>query len=208
MKKVVVSIVVILIVVVLAAFNYRNSSNETGLNIGDKVPNLAQKLSTLNGKDKMLREFNKPNGLLVVFTCNTCPFVVAWEDRYNQIADLCEQNNIGMVLVNSNEALRGKEDSPEEMKKHAAELNYKAPYVIDNKHVMADAFGAKTTPHIYLFNSQMELFYKGAIDDNYKNAKSVKSNYLKDAITAMTGGEELETRETKAVGCSIKRLKS
>ena len=106
-------------------------------------------------------------------SCNTCPFVVGgagypgWEKDYNDIYDKCKELGIGMVLINSNEAKRKGDDSMEEMKKHAAEKNYKMKYVVDKNHVLADAFGAKTTPHIFLFDKDLKLIFTGSIDNSW-----------------------------------------
>ena len=132
--------------------------------------------------------------------------MIAWEDRYNEIEAICAKNGIGFVLVNPNEAQRNEQDSMEEMKKHAKEKGYGAySYLVDEGHVLADAFGATKTPDVFLFNAKMELAYKGAIDDNMKHRESVKEPYLKNAISRMTAGEKIDPTSTKAIGCTIKR---
>lgn len=177
------------------------------INIGESSEGIAIEVEELNGTKKMLRSYTGSNGLLVIFSCNTCPFVVAWEDRYNELYDLCKKNNFEMVLINSNEAFRSKEDSPQAMKDHVKKQGYKMPYVIDKDHRIADAFGAKTTPHVYLFNSNLELLYKGAIDDNHKDKNAVTKHYLADAIKSAAKNEKPNPDTTNAVGCSIKRNK-
>ena len=128
--------------------------------------------------------------MLVILGCNTCPFVVGnqsmqgWQGRYNEIYDLCKRNRIGMVLVNSNEAKRANVDSFTEMQKHSENQNYDAPYVMDRDSKLADAFGASTTPHVFLMNKDFILIYKGAIDDNVNSASKVKESWLNDALNA------------------------
>jgi len=156
-------------------------------------------------KSKKLKDYNGDNGLLVVFSCNTCPFVVAWEDRYNDLAALSGEAGVNMVLLNSNEAYRDAEDSPVNMRYHANDMNYSMPYLIDKEHKVADALAAKTTPHVFLFDKDLKLVYKGAIDDNYKDKSAVKETYLRDALAAIKAGDEIKVKETKALGCSIKR---
>lgn len=112
-----------------------------------------------------------------------------------------------MVLVNSNEAQRENEDSPEEMKKRAKEKNYKCNYVVDKNSELANAFGAKTTPHVFLFDKEMKLAYMGAIDDNIKDAEMVNESFLLSAIDNLAAGEAIDPQDTKAIGCSIKRVK-
>ena len=149
----------------------------------------------------------KKNGLIVLFTSNTCPFVVKWEDRYKIAEELAKKNNLGFVYINSNYKKRDGDDSFEEMKKHAKKMNYRFPYLLDEKSELANAFGAKTTPHFFLFNSNDQLVYKGAIDDNYKDIKKVKEFYLEDAINQLAKGKRIKVSETKPVGCSIKRFR-
>ncbi|MFM1874767.1 MAG: hypothetical protein RL266_504 [Bacteroidota bacterium] len=179
------------------------------LQIGDKAPKTDLELTNIDGSAITLTGLKKENGLCVIYSCNTCPWVVAWEDRYNQIFKECEELGVGFVLVNSNEAKREGEDSMEQMKAHAKELGYMDfAYVVDKDHVLADAFGATKTPDVFLFDSEMKLVYKGAIDDNSKDKNAVENPYLKNAIKAVSQGKKADPAETKALGCSIKRIKS
>lgn len=176
------------------------------LAIGSKAPKADVKMEDISGKKLSLADIKKEKGLLVIFSCNTCPFVLAWEDRYPGLGELSAKNNIGMVLVNSNEARRSGVDSKDEMKKHAEEKNYNCAYVIDEKSELANAFGAKTTPHVYLFDKDMKLVYRGAIDDSEgREENKPKELYLKNAIENLSAGKLITPSETKQVGCSIKR---
>ena len=174
------------------------------ISIGSKMPGADYFLKNVDGKESTLSEFKKENGLLVIFSCNTCPWVIRWQDRYNPISDLCQKNDIGFVSVNSNTGLHNSVDSFDEMIYHAAANDYKFPYTLDKNAKLAKAFGAMKTPHVYLFNSVGELVYSGAIDDNAKSAKKVKNNYLMDAIRALGSNKKIKISETKALGCSIK----
>ena len=174
------------------------------ISIGSKIPGADYFLKNVDGKESTLSAFKKENGLLVIFSCNTCPWVIRWQDRYNPISDLCQKNNIGFVAVNSNTRLHSSIDSFDEMIYHAAANDYKFPYTLDKNAKLAKAFGATKTPHVYLFNSAGELVYRGAIDDNAKNAKKVKRRYLADAINAVSRGMKVKIKTTKALGCSIK----
>lgn len=183
------------------------------LNPGDKAPLSDMKMTNIDGQQWSLVDIAGENGTLVIFSCNTCPFVVGragrtegWEGRYNEVAGFARENGIGSVLVNSNEAKRKGDDSLEEMKMHAREAGYILPYVVDEGHKLADAFGARTTPHVYLFDSEFRLVYRGAIDDNVDSASEVKDTYLKDAIESMMIGKRVKPAVTKAIGCSIKRV--
>ena len=181
--------------------------------IGEKAPMITAPLMGIDGKANTLLNLKGDNGLLVIFSCNTCPFVVGnahktegWEGRYNGLAELAATLNIGMVLVNSNEAKREGADSLPAMKNHAMEAGYTMPYVVDEGSKLANACGARTTPHVYLYNSNLELAYRGAIDDNVNRAEEVKERYLDMAMRRMAEGKKIKTTETKAVGCSIKRV--
>lgn len=176
------------------------------LNVGDKAPKTDMKMMGIDGKSVSLKDLKKENGVCVIFSCNTCPWVVAWEDRYNDLNKLCTENNIGFVLINANEAKRGGDDSMAKMKEHAKQQGYDSfAYLVDENSALADAFGATKTPDVFLFNGKMELAYKGAIDDNSKDRNSVEEPYLKKAVEAMVAGKPVDPSETKALGCSIKR---
>lgn len=194
------------LIVASSAFIAQQKSTPKTLEVGTEATELQTSLKTLQGEDVMVRTLMGKQGLLVVFTCNTCPFVIAWEDRYNDIYDLCQKNGIEMILVNSNEAKRNGDDSPEAMKAHAEKMDYKAPYLIDANSDLANAWGAKTTPHVYLFDPAFKLRYIGAIDDNHENKTKVKATYLQNAIENLAAGKTIEPNNTKALGCSIKRV--
>lgn len=190
----------------IAVFSAFNVVNEP-LAIGKKAPMQDVKMKDISGEQWSLNDLKKENGLLVIYSCNTCPFVIAWEDRYPTIGEFCKANNIGMVLVNSNVAKRSDDDSFDNMKSHAIEKGYNTAYVVDENAALADAMGARTTPHVFLFNKDMELAYRGAIDDNHKSVNEVTTPYLNKAIESLAIGETIRTPETKALGCSIKRIK-
>jgi peroxiredoxin len=178
------------------------------LALGAKAPLMSVKMLDVSGKKLSLSDVKGENGLLVVFSSNTCPWVLAWEDRYLEIAKLAKQKNIGMIAINSNEASRKKEDSYAEMQKHAKDKGYTFPYVVDTNHRLADEYGATKTPHIYLFDKNNTLVYRGAIDDSAKDLSKIENRYLSDAINAMTSGASIKTTTSKALGCTIKRVEA
>lgn len=188
----------------LMAFGIQKS---TSLSIGDALPMGDLKLKDVSGKMMTLQQIRKNNGLLVIFSCNTCPFVVATQERYQLLAKMAKANNIGMVAINSNEAQRGDVDSFDEMKQYALQQEYDYPYLLDEKSVLADAFGATKTPDVFLFNGKLNLVYKGAIDDSHRDVTQVKQRFLEDAMQKMVRGEEIQLTTTASVGCSIKRVK-
>jgi len=184
------------------------------IELGANAPLSEKRLMDVSGEEYSLNDLKQANGLCVIFSCNTCPFVVGskdnqgWEGRYNNVAKDCEKYKVGMVMVNSNEARRTAGDSMEDMKNRAKEKAFPSKYVIDNNSELANAFSAKTTPHVFLFDSDMKLVYRGAIDDNHKNPDFVDEAFLFDAIDNLASGEEIDPADTKATGCSIKRIKN
>lgn len=175
------------------------------LEIGSSMPMPDYKMKDVSGKEYSLNDLKKPGGIVVIFSSNQCPFVLAWEKYYNRIYAAAESAGMGMVLVNSNEALRDDEDSYDNMKIKAREQGYKAPYVVDKNHQLADAFGAKTTPHVFIFDSNGKLVYQGAINDNYQG--EAKNEWVLLALRSLATGAPIEVQTTPAKGCSIKRLK-
>ena len=195
----------VFVTIMLAPFILLASGKVGKLEIGDAAVHTDVKMLDVSGKQVSLSEVSGENGLLVLFSCNSCPFVLRWENRYPELKKIADQNKVGMIVLNSNYQNRNGNDSFEEMKKHAGEKEYNFYYVVDKDSKIANAFGGQTTPHAFLFNSQKKLVYKGAIDDNYENASDVKQPYLKDAILSLGKGEILRISETKPMGCSIKR---
>ena len=177
------------------------------LNIGQKMPMQESEIFDISEESITLNDIQKKNGILVIFTSNSCPFVVMWEDRYKILEEKCINSGLGMVYINSNQAKRDGDDSVEEMRIHSKKMGYTIPYLIDENSKLANAFGAKTTPHIFLFNSEKRLAYKGAIDDNYKSINDVTKNFLLNALEEVSNQKSVSLNETKAVGCSIKRVK-
>lgn len=174
------------------------------LEIGSAMPLKDFQLADISGKNITLANAKGDAGTLVIFSCNTCPWVIRWEDRYVTLANTYAPKGIGMIAVNSNAARFGSEDSLEEMVEHAKNNGYNFPYAQDPGSKLATAFGATKTPHIYLFNADDKLVYFGAIDDNAKNAKKVEVPFLANAIDALLSGKPINPQTTKALGCSIK----
>jgi hypothetical protein len=128
------------------------------------------------------------------------------EGRIKEYSALCRDQDIGFVLVNSNEAQRDDEDSYKEMVRYHKEQGLNCYYAVDEKSALANAFGAGRTPQCFLFSAEGKLVYKGAIDDNVKDVAAVKQHYLRDAIRAAAKGETPAVQETKSIGCTIKRV--
>jgi glutathione peroxidase-family protein len=177
------------------------------LDLGSILPLGDIKMADISGKDVSLNDAKGKNGLLVIFSCNTCPWVIAWEDRYVELADTYKDKGVGIVAINSNETQFENVDSMEEMQAHAKEQGYNFYYTMDNGSKLASEFGATRTPHIYLFDNKDKLVYRGAIDDNARKPDKVENTYLADAIDNMLAGSAIDPAATKALGCAIKFAK-
>ncbi|MBL7741690.1 MAG: thioredoxin family protein [Chitinophagaceae bacterium] len=176
------------------------------LAIGSSIPNAGTKMKDISGKEVSFKEAMKENGLMVMFSCNTCPVVHKYESRTMESCKKALDNKIGVILLNSNEAYREKGDSYDDMQGYAKKLGYNWNYVVDQNSVMADAFGATRTPEIFLFDKSGKLVYHGAIDDNSGSPDEVTRKHLSIAIDELVAGKTVSTQKTKSVGCTIKRL--
>lgn len=176
------------------------------LDIGARLPKADIKMKDISGKEVSLNDAKKANGLLVMFSCNTCPYVARNQARTREICRYALKNNIGVILINSNEAERSSGgDSYEAMQRYAKGQGYGWYYVVDKNNTVADAFAADRTPECYLFDKNAVLVYKGAIDDNPGNESGVKEKYLHNAMNAILTGKKVPVTSTASVGCGIKR---
>lgn len=181
--------------------------------IGSLLKNPKTTYKNANGPSASLIQEMKQNGLIIVFSCNTCPFVVGskhfpgWENQYNDLFDTSMKNNIGFVLMNSNEAKRQGDDAFEKMESHAKDNNYKMSYLLDAGSSLANELLAKTTPHVFFYNAQFKLVYSGSIDNIWDGKRKRESYYLKDAINSHLNSKKIKPASTPPKGCSIKRVK-
>jgi thioredoxin-related protein len=179
--------------------------NFNELPIGSSLPKATVLMKDISGKEVSLKDAKKANGLLVMFSCNTCPYVIKNQPRTKELASFAQENNIGIILINSNEGQRADEDSFEAMKQYAKQQGYSWYYVVDKNSEIADAFGANRTPECFLFNKEDKLVYHGAIDDNPGNPNEVGRKHLKEAISEMLSNKEVTIKTSRSVGCGIKR---
>lgn len=202
-------------ILLVAVSTFASFGQSKSLKVGDTAPLADQKMEGTDGKALSLNDVKAENGVLVIFTCNTCPFVVGmkdgsfpgWEKDYNDLHQLAKEKGFGVVLVNSNEAKRKAEDSEdtmEEMQKRAKEKKYTIPYVLDKDSKLADAFGAKTTPHVFLFDKNMKLIYVGSINNSWDPKRKEDTAYLINALNEFNSN--INIRESEPRGCSIKRV--
>jgi thiol-disulfide isomerase/thioredoxin len=176
------------------------------LPIGSSLPNPDSKMKDISGKEVSFKDAMKKNGLLVMFSCNTCPVVRKYQSRTLETAKFATDNGIGVILLNSNEATRNDGESFDDMKEYGKDQGYPFSYLVDKNSAMADAFGATRTPEVFLFDKSGKLVYHGAIDDNANDPGEVTRKHAKIAIEEMVAGKNVTTTKTRFVGCTIKRL--
>ena len=176
------------------------------LPIGSSLPLGKQLMKDISGKEISIRDAFQENGVLVMFSCNTCPYVIKNQRRTLELTSYAKQQGLGVILLNSNEAERAGDDSFEAMVDYAREQGYSFYYAVDKDSKMADAFGASRTPEVFLFDAKGILQYKGAIDDNPVDASKVTRIHAKEAINEIVNGKPISVKESRSLGCGIKRL--
>lgn len=176
------------------------------LKIGDKIPHF--NLINVDGKFISSEEYFIPSqnikALIVIFSCNHCPYVKAYEDRIISIQKDYYDKGVRIVAINSNEDKNYPEDSFEEMIKRSKEIKYNFPYLRDETQEVAKSFGATHTPEVFVFDVNQKLIYYGKIDDNWQEPDKVKNNYLRLALDEYLSGKEIQFPETYSIGCTIK----
>jgi len=175
---------------------------ENKLKIDSSIPGFS--LTGVDDKTYSLKDFSDKKILIVIFSCNHCPYVQAYEDRIIALLNEFEKEGVQIVAVNSNDDIKYPDDSFDEMKKRAAARGFNFPYLRDETQDVAKAFGATHTPQIFLFNNDRKLKYEGKIDDNWQEPGKVKSAYLRDAILEVLSENEVSVPETFSIGCTIK----
>ena len=186
----------------LSAFS---TSNNDGYKVGDIATDF--KLPNVDGKMVSLADYKDAKGLIVVFTCNTCPYARAYEDRINELNKKYVDKGYPVVAIMPNNPKVQPGDSMEAMKKRAEDKSFSFPYLMDEGQKIYPQYGATKTPHIFLLQKTKKgnvVKYIGAIDDNYQDAAAVNTRYVEDAVDALLAGKEIKLTETKALGCTIK----
>jgi peroxiredoxin len=176
--------------------------NVANLKIGDKP--ISFTLPGVDGKEYKLSDYVGAEALSVIFSCNHCPYVRAWEDRMVQIQADYADDGLQFLVINSNDVNQYPEDSFPKMKERAEEKGFNFPYLFDETQEIAHAYGAERTPEVFLFDQSGTLQYHGAIDDNYDDPGAIKAHYLRNALDAVFAGSTPSIQETPPVGCTIK----
>ena len=176
-----------------------------GYKIGDTAEDFA--LKNVDGETVSLSDYENAKGYIVTFTCNTCPYAKAYEDRLIDLHNKYASQGYPVVAINPNDPAMKPGDSVEEMKVRAKDKGFPFAYLFDEGQMVFPKFGATRTPHVFLLDKDMVVKYIGAIDDNAQDASAVKTKYVEDAIAAMEAGKNPDPSTTKAVGCGIKSKK-
>lgn len=182
----------------------RAQASSVGYPIGGTVAEF--KLQNAKGGTVSLSDYKDKKGVIVVFTCNHCPFAKAYEERIIALDKKYAALNFSVVAINSNDASDYEDESMENMKKRATEKGYTFPYLQDATQAVAKAFGATRTPHVFVLrneNAKFTVQYIGTIDDNYQDPAGVTKRYVEDAVNNILAGKPVVVTHTKAVGCAI-----
>lgn len=173
------------------------------IEVGQQAPAFA--LPGVDGQTHALAELlATQRAVVVIFSCNHCPYVQAWEDRLIAIQDDYRARGVALVAINANDAVKYPEDDFPAMQQRARARGFNFLYLRDESQEVARAYGATRTPHVFVLDATGTVRYRGAIDDNYENPAAVTQPYLRRALEAVLRGEAPDPATTEAVGCTIK----
>lgn len=176
-----------------------------GYSVGDVATDF--RLLNVDGRYVSMSDYEDAKGIVLIFSCNHCPYVVAYEDRMIELHHEFAPRGFPVLAINPNDTIAEPRDSFTKMIERAREKNFPFDYVIDANQEIYPIYGATRTPHVFLLEKVGEDFvvaYIGAIDDNYRDASQVEERYLANAIEALLAGERPDPTVTRAVGCTIK----
>lgn len=208
--KLIKTISVFAMVLLLSAFTINTEKKKSnGYEVGDMATDF--KLKNIDGNMVSLADFKDAKGYIVIFTCNTCPYAVQYEDRIIALDKKYAKEGFPVVAIMPNDPEVQPGDNMKAMKARAASKGFTFPYLIDDGQKIYPQYGATKTPHVYLLEKTKKgnvVKYIGAIDDNYKDASAVNTKYVEEAVDALLAGKNIEETKTRAIGCSIKVKKS
>ena len=184
-----------------------NLVTDDGYKIGDVATDFS--LPNVDGEMVSLADFEDAKGFIVIFTCNTCPYSVAYEDRIIALDKVYKSKGYPVIAINPNDPAAIDGDDLADMKVRATEKGFTFPYLQDVGQQVYPQYGATKTPHVFVLQKEGDnniVRYIGAIDDSSRNPKKVKTRYVEQAVDALLAGKSPSTTTTKAIGCSIKTL--
>ena len=178
-----------------------------------KIGNIAHdfSLKNIDNTSFSLKDLSAKKGCILIFTCNSCPYSVAYEDRIIALDKKYAAKGYPVVAINPNDPDIQPKDSFSNMKKKAQKKAFTFPYLFDETQEIAKAYGATRTPHVFLLNKEEKQFrvvYIGAIDNNTYDASAADEKYVEDALENLLKGESVKVTQKKAIGCTIKWRKT
>ncbi len=177
-----------------------------GVVVGDAAPDF--KLKNIDGKTVTLKDYTNAKGIIVIFTCNHCPYAVQYEDRIIALNKNLKDKGFPVIAINPNDATKYPDDNFDGMVKRAKDKGFNFPYLHDDTQEVAKAYGATRTPHVFLLvkgkDNKFTVAYIGAIDNDTENVNPEKTKYVENAVTALNANKKPDPSSTKAIGCTIK----
>ena len=209
MKKTLKLVSAACLVLFISAFTISKTTVVDGYKIGDIAEDFS--LKNIDGKMVSMADYKDAKGFIITFTCNTCPFAVKYEDRIIALDKKYADKGYPVIAIMPNDTNIKPDDDLNAMKQRAKDKGFTFPYLIDKDQSVYPKFGATKTPHMFVLQKTKKgniVKYIGAIDDNYKDASAVTTKYVENAVNALLKGENVEEKETKAIGCTIKVAKN
>jgi peroxiredoxin len=176
-----------------------------GVKVGDIAPDFT--LVNVNNQTVGLKSYTDAKGIIVVFTCNHCPYSMKYEERIKQLHKEFSVLGYPVVAINPNDSVKVPEDSFSKMQQRASDKQFLFPYLVDGSQTVAKAYGARRTPHVFVLQKQRNGFvveYIGAIDENADDELDPGTTFVVNAVRALLNGEKPQSQMTKAIGCTIK----
>ncbi len=203
--KILVGVAFIIAISAFAIDKVSDTEIDKGYSIGDIATDFS--LKNIDNTNVSLADYKEAKGFIVIFTCNHCPYSVAYEDRIITLDKTFKSKGYPVIAINPNNPKAYPDDSFDNMIKRSKEKGFTFPYLFDDGQKVYPQYGATKTPHVYVLEKTPEgnvVRYIGAIDNNYKDASAATEKYVEDAINALLEGKKVPVEVTKAIGCSIK----
>jgi len=203
--KIIKNFALVVLVVLSGVLSYNYTPVDEGYSIGDYATDF--KLQNVDEKMVSLSDYKDAKGFLVIFTCNSCPYAVAYEDRIIALDKKYSRLGVPVIAINPNNPALQPKDSFVRMQARAKQKGFTFPYLLDEKQEIYPQYGATKTPHVFLLKKTEkgnQVKYIGTIDDNYSDAAGVEEKFVENAVDAMLKGQPIQVKTTRAIGCSIK----
>lgn len=184
------------------------TTKSKGYSIGDAATDF--KLKNVDGSFVSLSDYKKAKGFIVIFTCNTCPYAIKYQDRIIELDKKYKELGYPVIAIQPNDPAAQPKDSFEHMQERAKEKGFTFPYLMDEGQKIHPQYGATKTPHVFVLQKEKGkniVKYIGAIDNNYEDENDVSEYYVQDAVNSLLSGKEIEVQKTVAIGCTIKYKK-